>query len=86
MLINILVGFTKMEASMVSELEYVRILGMSKKGVSYYKSIKKDFKINTSVKLERTLTSSIEVRASYIYSILTNTDYTDEKKKHVILN
>ncbi len=85
MLMNILVGFSKREASSFKSLEYIRVLGMSKAGRNYYKSIKNSTSLPIVTKLERGVTSSISYKSSYIYYFVNDFDNVDEKNKHVIL-
>lgn len=84
MLINILTSFTKDEAHKFKELEYIRVLGFSKKGQKYYKSIKKDTNIPVITKYENYDMLSIEKRVTDIYNILIDGNL-DEIKNHVII-
>lgn len=83
-LINILTSFTKDEAMNFKNLEYIRVLGFSKVGKNYYKSIKKDIKLPVIFKYESYPMMDIEYRSTLIYNLITDTD-EDEIKKHVIL-
>lgn len=80
-LINILVGFTKSEANKFRTLEYIRILGMSNNGRNHYSSIKKDIDIPVITKFEKINSLQIELRASMIYSIITDTNMLEIKGK-----
>lgn len=73
-LMNILVGFSKEEAALYKNLEYVRVLGMSAYGREYFSKIKKDFSLPVIVKFKSFGSSQIELRASMIYAILSSTD------------
>ena len=83
-LINILTSFTKEEANRFRKLEYIRVLGFSKKGQEYYKNIKKDISIPVITKYEKYDMLEVEKRATDIYNILVNSNL-DEIKNHVII-
>ncbi len=70
-LINIFVGLTKEEANN-KELSYIKILGLSKNGKKYYSKIKKDINIKVCNKFEKDIIMNTELKASYLYSIITN--------------
>lgn len=82
-LMNILVGLTNDEAIKFKNLEYVRILGMSKNGQKYYSSIKKDNNLAVITKFEKYESSQTELRASMIYSMLGDYKYCDEETKSI---
>lgn len=81
-LINIFTGFTKEDNI---NLNYIKILGMSKKGSKYYSSIKKDISIKVLNKFEKELDN--ELKVSYLYSIITNNKdiFNNEIKEHTII-
>jgi len=79
-LINILVGFTKSEANNFRDLEYVRILGMSKNGRNHYSKIKKNVSIHVISKFENFSSAQVELRASMVYSMLVSSDISSEIK------
>jgi predicted nucleotidyltransferase len=72
MLNHILCSFTKIENSQIKDIEYLRILGFSKKGQEYLNSIKKDINIPILNKYDtdKYKVLNIEKRVSNIYSII----------------
>ena len=84
---NIFTGFTKDEALRFMNLEYIRVLGFSKKGRDYYKLIKDDFSIPVITKYEKYPMTLLELRVAYLYSLIVNDDkiIKNEIKKHVIM-
>ena len=86
-LINIFIGYTKEDALKFKNLDYIKVLGLSKNGQKYYSSIKKEFSIPILTKFEKYEMLEIELKATILYSILVNDQclISDEIKKHVIL-
>lgn len=87
MLLHILIGFTKSEAKDMRMIEYIRILGFSKKGQLYLNSIKKQVDIEILSKFKRNISRELEIelRSSTIYS-LPNDDTNlvlEEYKNHL---
>lgn len=86
-LINILVGFTKDDASKSKNLEYIRVLGMSEKGKIYLNKRKKETSLPIITKFQQYPMLELELKASLIYGILINdnTIYDKEVKNYVII-
>lgn len=70
MLIHILIGLTK-EDNFNSELSYIKVLGFNNEGKKYLNKIKKESKIPITINRE-SLIYDYEMKASYIYDLLTN--------------
>lgn len=70
MLIHILIGLTK-EDNKKLKLDYIKILGFSKKGQKYLKNIKKELKIDTLIN-KNSLIYKYELVAAEIYDLVTN--------------
>lgn len=83
-LINIFTGFTKENKS--NDLNYIKILGMTKKGKEYYSSIKKEINIKVVNKFEKDIMDN-ELKVTYLYSIITNNEeiFNKEIKEHTII-
>jgi len=73
MILHILTNFTKEEANSVI-IDYIRVLGFSKKGQKYLKEIKNkiDIPIITGYKKNISKVLDIELRITKIYSLITN--------------
>lgn len=82
-LMNILVGFTKEESLKYKSLNYIRLLGLSKEGKKYYNKIKKDINIPIYTKYTKENNEELELKATRIYNLITNTK-TNELKEHTI--
>lgn len=78
MLIHILVGLEKKDNE--SSL-YIKILGFNNRGQEYINSIKKSLVIDNSENIK-----SIELKASYIYEMLTNKNTSFETSNKPIIN
>lgn len=70
-LIHILCGYTKEEAKNL-KTEYIRVLGFNEKGRSHLNKIKKDVNIEIITKYKKYKNLDIEIRSTYVYSILEN--------------
>lgn len=83
-LINIFTGFTKENKS--NDLNYIKILGMTKKGKEYYSSIKKEINIKVVNRFEKDIMDN-ELKVTYLYSIITNNEeiFNKEIKEHTII-
>lgn len=81
MLLHILTNFTKEEAKNI-EIDYIRILGFTKKGRIYLNKIKKDITlpILTGYKKNISKTLDIEFRTSQIYALLLKDNTLIEKE------
>lgn len=86
-LINIFVGLTKEDAKKYKNIEYIRVLGFSKIGRSYYKEIKKDINIPVITKFQKFDMLELELRVSSMYSLIVHDDkiIEDEIKRHSII-
>jgi len=86
MLIHILVGFTKDEASRMKDIRYIRVLGFNKKGQRYLNEIKKeiDLPIITNFKNDEML--NLERRVSDIYNLKKKDDPLCEHKHKPIIH
>lgn len=86
-LINIFLGFTKSDAIKFKSLDYIRLLGLSKKGKEYFSSIKSDILLPVITKFEKFDMLQEELKATILYSMLVYDDslIREEVKKHVIL-
>lgn len=79
MLIHILLGILK-EDNKKAKLNYIKILGFSKKGQNYLKSIKDKLEISTVID-KNSIIYKTEIKASLIYDMINNTTtYFFEKK------
>lgn len=86
MLLHILVGFTKDMADDMKEINYIRILGFSKKGQAYLNKVKKDIDIDILSKFVRNNKYlELELKTTEIYSLPTNSNYLfeEEYKNHL---
>ena len=86
MLLHILVGFTKDMASSMKDIEYIRILGFSKKGQTYLNKVKKDIDLDILSKFVRNNKFlELELKATMIYSLPSNSNYLyeEEYKNHL---
>lgn len=86
-LINLLVGFTKKDASKFKKLEYIRVLGMSENGRNYFKNIKSEVKIPVITKFIKNDMLSLELKATMLYVLIMNDKNVviNEVKKHTII-
>ena len=69
MLIHILLGIKKSHAK--EEIDYLRVLGLNKKGRDYLNSIKKDLDISVNIN-KSSIIYSYEIKAATIYDLLTS--------------
>lgn len=71
MLLHILVGFTKEDASNMSEITYIRLLGFSQKGRNYLNQIKKEIDLPIISKINRNKDKMLEfeIKTTEIYAI-----------------
>lgn len=86
MLLHILVGFTKEMASSMKDIEYIRILGFSKKGQAYLNKVKKNIDIEILSKFVRNNKFlELELKTTLIYSLTNNSNYLyeEEYKNHL---
>ena len=83
MLLHILVGFTKEEANNIS-IDYIRILGFTRRGQEYLNKIKKELPIPLVMGYKKNISKAldIELRATKIYSLVT--DMTLIKREYQI--
>lgn len=91
MLLHILLGFTKEEATKWQEIPYLRILGFNQKGQKYLNKIKKEIDIPILSKFERNQPLlDFELKSTIIYSIpkeetnLIKEEYTNHLNKEDI--
>ena len=79
MLLHILLGITKIDNT--KEI-YLRILGFNKQGRNYLNKIKKDITlpIYTSYKENISNTFDIELKSTFIYSLIVNDHTLNEKE------
>ena len=80
-LLHILTSFTWMEANNIN-VDYIRVLGFSKKGQNYLKEIKKTNNIITHYKSNISLALDIEYRISLIYSLIFKNDLGKDEISH----
>lgn len=73
MLVHILCSFTKEEALNL-KTEYIRVLGFDKKGQNYLNKIKKEISIPIITKYKDFKNLNIEIRSTYAYTSILNTD------------
>ena len=86
MLIHILVGLTKEEASDIKTC-YIRVLGFNKNGEKYLKEIKKDCSIPILVNFEKNNKYlNIESRVSSIYNLIKKDDSLSEHQHKPIIH
>lgn len=87
MLLHILVGFTKDDAKNMRNIDYLRILGFSKKGQLYLNSIKKKVDVQILSKFKRNISQGLELelKSSAIYSLKNNSSslIEEEYKNHL---
>lgn len=86
-LINILIGFTKEEAKKYNDLEYIRVMGLTKRGKEHLNSIKRDCKLPIITKFKKFDMLDLELKATQIYGLIMNDENIAKKevKNHVIL-
>lgn len=86
-LINILIGFTKEEAKKYKDLEYIRVMGLTKRGKEHLNSIKRDCKLPIITKFKKFEMLDLELKATQIYGLIMNDENIAKKevKNHVIL-
>ena len=83
MLIHILLGIKKDDAK--TNIDYLKILGLNKKGKEYLKSIKKDLDISVNIN-KSSIIYAYEIKASTIYDLLTNKNtYAEELSNKPII-
>lgn len=88
MINHIFTCFTKDKALLYSSPTYIRLLGLSKKGKEYIKSIKKDIKLTLINKYISNIDLlNYELYISSLYSLLKedNTYYESDYKSHTII-
>ncbi len=73
MLLHILVGFTKEDASNIS-IDYIRILGFTRRGQEYLNKIKKELSIPLVIGYKKNISKilDIELKATKIYALVTD--------------
>ncbi len=86
-LINIFTNFTKEKAAQFKELEYIRVLGLSKNGKDYLNQIKKDINLPLYTKFERNKMLEEELNVTTLYDLITNNNLREKEiKEHVIIS
>ena len=85
---HILLNFTKKEANNFKNIEYIRVLGFNQKGRTYLNKIKKDIELPIFTKFIKNDMLNLELRATYIYALITNdnTIISKEYKNKIIIN
>ena len=82
-----MVGFTKDDAKNMRNIDYLRILGFSKKGQLYLNSIKKKVDVQILSKFKRNISQELELelKSSAIYSLKNNSSslIEEEYKNHL---
>lgn len=83
MLIHILIGLKKEDKDL--PLEYIRVLGFTKKGQKYLNQIKDNLQISTNIN-KKSIIYQYELKAAQIYDLICNTKTKnfEEKKQPVI--
>lgn len=84
MFTHILCGFTKDEAKNIN-IDYIRVLGFNNKGIKYLNKLKKELTIPiiTNFKKEYDNLLKIETKIDKIYSLITNDNSNDYKRKPI---
>ena len=84
MLLHILVGFTKREASQSKNIEYIRILGFNENGRSYLNKYKKKIDVKILSKFIKDFSSILdfEVKTTQIYCLYKENNIVDEEFKN----
>lgn len=84
---HILLNFTKKEANKFKNIEYIRVLGFNQKGRTYLNKIKKSIDIPIITKFIKNDMLYLELRATYIYALITNdnTIISKEYKNKIII-
>ena len=85
MLMHILTGFTKDEASNI-KTSYIKVLGFNKLGQKYLNFIKKDCKLKIITRFESNDLLNIEARVSSIYNLIKKDDSLDEHQHKPIIH
>lgn len=80
MFIHILIGLTK-EDNYNSTLDYIKVLGFNDKGKKYLNRVKKESRIPITVD-RKSFIYEYEIKASYIYDLLTNQNTKDFEIKN----
>ena len=88
MLLHILVGFTKEDASLMNKITYIRLLNFSNKGRQYLNSIKKEIDIPIISKINRNKDKMLEfeLNTTNIYALTSNNykeTIEEEYKNHL---
>ena len=83
MLLHILTNFTKEEATNI-KVDYIRVLGFSKKGQKYLKEVKKNINIPIITGYKKNISNvlDIELRIAKIYSLITNKDLVTKEYRN----
>ena len=83
MLLHILTNFTKEEATNI-KVDYIRVLGFSKKGQKYLKEVKKNINIPIITGYKKNISNvlDIELRITKIYSLITNKDLVTKEYRN----
>ena len=83
MLLHILTSFTKEEAGYL-DIDYIRLLGFTKKGIEYLNKIKKkiDIPVITGYKKNISKILDIEFRITKIYSLVTSKELVKEEYRN----
>ncbi len=84
-LINILIGIDKSTINKCKNVEYIRVLGLSKNGSKYLKNIKKSINLPIINKFINNDILEIELRVSKIYSLIIGEDMEEEKRHTIML-
>ena len=84
MFTHILCGFTKEEAKNI-DINYIRVLGFNNKGIKYLNKLKKELTIPiiTNFKKEYESLLELETKTDKIYSLITNDNSNDYKRKPI---
>jgi len=80
MLCHILVGFTKEENKVYKNINYIRVLGFSKKGQKYLSTIKKDCNLITNYSKNKDILN-LDYKSSIIYNLIFENKLKEELNK-----
>ena len=87
MLNHILISLLKSDTSKIKDIEYIRILGFNNIGKKYLHSIKKEINYPIIYNYNKKyITSTYELNATKIYSIITNDNIIDNEYKKTVIN
>ena len=84
MFIHILIGLTKEDKNKLNKNEYIRLLGFNEHGKKYINSIKKNTNIPiiSSLKNINSLIKDYEIKAYYIYNLLSKENILEFEQKN----